>query len=131
MKTLKTLLPALLLFAFTPGLLVAQEAAQEAQPLTRKQPLEAELRPGEIHPYTLDLEAGTFVFGEVNQVSIDVVVKVLGPDGTQLAEFDSPARGPEPFSFTAEQAGVYRLEIRPFLEDETGRYSVNLRRTEP
>lgn len=131
MKTLKTLLPALLLLAFAPGLLVAQEAAQEAQPLTRNQPLESELRPGEIHPYTLDLEAGTFVFGEADQISIDVVVKVLAPDGTQLAEFDSPARGPEPFSFTAERAGVYRLEIRPFLEGETGRYSVNLRRTEP
>ena len=131
MKTLKTLLPALLLLGFAPGLLVAQEAAHEAQPLTLNQPLEADLHPGEIHAYTLDLEAGTFVFGEVNQISIDVVVKVLGLDGTQLAEFDSPARGPEPFSFTAEQAGSYRLEIRPFLEDETGRYSVDLRRTEP
>ena len=131
MKTLKTLLPALLICTFAPGLLFAQEVAQEAQPLTRNQPLEADLHPGEIHPYTLDLEAGTFVFGEVNQVSIDVVVKLLGPDGTQLAEFDNPARGPEPFSFTTEQAGVYRLEIRPFLEDETGSYAVHLRRTEP
>jgi CubicO group peptidase (beta-lactamase class C family) len=127
MKTLNIFFPALLLCTFAPGLVVAQEA----QPLTLNQPLTADLRPGGVHPYALDLVAGTFVFGEVNQISIDVVVKVVAPDGTQIAEFDNPARGPESFSFTTEQAGVYRLEIRPFLEDETGRYAVHLRRTEP
>ena len=131
MKSLNALLPTLLLFTFAPDLNVAQEVAHEAQPLTLNQPLESDLHPGEIHAYTLDVEAGTFVFGEVDQLSIDVVVKVLGADGAQLAEFDSPARGPEPFSFSSEQAGVYRLSVRPFLEDESGRYAAHVLQTEP
>jgi len=83
-----------------------------------------------LHAYTMELESGYFVFGAVNQITVDVVVTVKDPEGEQVGEFDIPARGAEPFQFTTETAGAYRFEVTPF-EEETGRYEFTLQLVEP
>jgi CubicO group peptidase (beta-lactamase class C family) len=78
----------------------------------------------------VELGAGQFVYGEATQHTMDVVVTVLGPDGQEVSTVDVTARGPEPFSFTTEAAGTYRIEVTPF-ERQAGRYALALRRVEP
>lgn len=82
------------------------------------------------HAYTLELQADQFVFGQVNQITVDVVVTVQGPDGETLHTFDNPARGPEPFHFTTTENGKYNIEVKPF-QKESGKYTIEVKRLEP
>lgn len=82
-----------------------------------------------VHAFSVELEENRFVYGEADQQSVDVVVSIFGPDDVVVATFDAPARGPEPFHFTSDSAGTYRIEIAPF-ERATGRYALALERVE-
>lgn len=103
--------------------------AQE-RPLAVGRVIADSLAPGSVHAFTLDLGADRFVFGAVEQLSVDVAVTILDPARERVARFDSPARGPEPFQFVSESAGTYRIEVRP-VDEGTGRYAVTLEREEP
>ncbi len=80
--------------------------------------------------YTIAVTDDTFLLGEVNQLTVDVIVRILDPKGAPLARFDGPSRGPERFSRRLRQAGTYQIEVAPF-EGTTGDYTVNLLRLEP
>ena len=107
-------------------------AAQvETQQLQQRKPVERELRAKQTHAYTIALEAGQFLDAAVNQRGIDVIVRVLAPDGKLIAEVDSPngTRGDEPIALEAKTAGTYRIEVSP-LEQEgnasVGRYEIRV-----
>ncbi len=82
------------------------------------------------HRYTLSVGAEHHVRGSVDQVSVDVALRILGPDEEVVAGFDGPPRGAEPFRFETEAAGDYVVEVTPF-EDESGDYVITLDRNEP
>lgn len=106
-------------------------AAQEpSRPITIGERVEDSLAPRDSRSYALAVSANRFVYGEVNQISVDVVVKVFDPSGRKLLEVDGPARGPEPFQFTAEAAGTYRIEVTPF-EDGQGTFAIRVVADEP
>ena len=92
--------------------------------------MERTLAAGDAHAYTLDLDAGQFVLGAADQITVDVEISLAGPDGERIQSFDQPARGPEPFRFTTETAGVYTLTVTPYGGEE-GRYVMRLVRAEP
>lgn len=122
----------LFLFCLTAPFARAQETRQ-GEPdasLVPDQVFRDSLASAEIATYSIDLPAGQFVYGEVDQVSIDAVVTIYDPDDRQVAAFDGPARGLEPFQFTTENAGRYRVEVAPFRND-SGRYTLTLKRIEP
>ena len=79
--------------------------------------------------FHLELEAGTFLYGVANQLTVDVVVTLYDSAGAILGVFDGPGRGPEIFTFEVEDAGNFLLEIRPF-EKEGGEYTLELKRVE-
>jgi CubicO group peptidase (beta-lactamase class C family) len=110
--------------------LAAPLAAQEATTLRVGQTVPGTLTPTSQHDYSIDLEAGMFVFGNVNQLSVDVEVTILGPDGEEIDDFDSPARGPENFTFETEAAGAHVIRVEPFDEQE-GDYEVTVEVVEP
>ena len=110
-------------------LLLATSVAAQT-PLTVGQSVEGTLATGDANAYTLALDADQFVFGAADQQTVDVVVTVTGPDGTEIGEFDGPARGAEPFQFEAEAAGDYTITVTPF-EDEEGAYALVVSRAEP
>jgi CubicO group peptidase (beta-lactamase class C family) len=126
MTTLRTLLFSLLLVASTgiPGL------AQESRAIAVGESISGSLEGDSNHRYTLDLRDGTFVYGEVDQISLDVVVTVFDAEGEQVRAFDNPARGPEPFQFETESAGTFVVEVTPFEEGE-GDYAIRVLRVEP
>jgi CubicO group peptidase (beta-lactamase class C family) len=75
--------------------------------------------------FKLELKQNAFVFGEVNQHDVDVVVKIFDVDHHEIASFDGPARGPESFKFTTAADGIYTITVAPF-EEGTGEYSITL-----
>ena len=84
----------------------------------------------DVHAYQLRLEAGQFVHVLVDQRGIDVVVKVYGPDGKQVAEVDGPSgmQGPESVYLVAEVDGSYRIEIHPVeARAAPGSYEVRIK----
>ncbi|HMV99230.1 MAG TPA: CHAT domain-containing protein [Acidobacteriota bacterium] len=87
------------------------------------------LNPAEKHTYPLTLKADDFLNLVVEQQGIDVVVRLVGPDGTVLIQVDSPngTEGPEPLSFIAELAGDYRLEVESLAKTGSpGKYQITL-----
>jgi len=84
-----------------------------------------ELGSDDRHSYDLIAKAGQFVFGSVNQDSVDVVVTVEGPGGARIGRFDVSARGPEQVQFETGEAGTYRLVVSPYQQAE-GTYSVGV-----
>ena len=104
----------------------AQDHRLPAEPQT--------LNPGEKHTYPLTLKANDFLKLVVEQQGIDVVVRLLGPDGNKLAEVDSPngTQGPEPLSFIVEQGGSYTVEVESLEKTaEPGKYELKLEAVKP
>ena len=89
-----------------------------------------ELKTGDEHIFELEAASDQFIYGYADQISVDVVVTILNPDGTQLALFDSPARGPEVYHFETSSEGTYTIKITPF-EEEEGKYAMKLIKSEP
>ncbi|MDZ7692158.1 MAG: serine hydrolase domain-containing protein [Balneolaceae bacterium] len=120
------------IFGITPLEAQTQDVPTDegATPLLPKQTVSDSLSTGDLHTYTVDIEANEFVYGEALQQTVDVVVTVYGPDGTTLDTFDNLARGAEPFLFSSDTTGRHRIEIKPF-EEQQGRYSVSIERIEP
>ena len=112
--------------------LSATAGAQGGWPLAPGQTVRDSLAGDVPHAYEVDLDAGQFVAGEVDQAGVDVVVWVIGPDpgARPLGPFDVLARGPEPFAFEAAAAGTHRVEVRPF-RGAAGRYALSLRSMAP
>lgn len=104
--------------------------AASAQMLRLGEAVPGSLESDSRHTYTIETETDFYVFGQVDQISVDVVVRVLAPDGEEISEFDSPARGPEPFQFSPTEAGIYTIEVTPF-EGAEGDYAILLIANEP
>lgn len=85
---------------------------------------------GTTHAFTLDLAADQFVYGEVEERSVDVSVTVRDPEGEVVRRFDGRRRGRQPFHFESEVAGMYMIDLEP-AEDSTGSYELRLDRVEP
>jgi len=74
--------------------------------------VESELSGGETHGYTVELKAGEFLRVTAEQNGIDVMVKLLDPEGRAVLAIDTSGRiGDEDLAFIAERQGAYRLEV--------------------
>lgn len=121
-------------FLFAAQVPVAQQpspptAQVEPQQLEHRKPIERELKAGETHAYKIALEAGQFLDAAVNQRGIDVVVRVFAPDGSKIAEIDSPngTQGDEPITLEVRTAGTYRIEVSALDKDaKPGRYEIRI-----
>lgn len=80
--------------------------------------------------YTFDTGKNYYLYGYVDQLSVDVVVTILDPAGEKIQEYDGPAIGPEPFQFSPESDGQYTVEVTSF-EGAEGDYEIVLVASEP
>ncbi|MDZ7808479.1 MAG: serine hydrolase [Gracilimonas sp.] len=104
--------------------------AQDTTELKQGEEVSQSLAKGGAHIYSIDLNSDFMIFGKVDQKTVDVIVKITGPDGKLVDQFDGPARGPESFRFTTKQNGVYSIKVVPFEENE-GDYSILVQIVEP
>lgn len=112
-------------------LLVGLSAGQdekEISGLEEGKPVQRELRGGQSHSYRVELAAGQFMQAIVEQISVDVSIKVFDPNGQKLLEVDNPNSryGLESASLIAETPGRYLLEVRPINQMAAGRYLMRL-----
>jgi CubicO group peptidase (beta-lactamase class C family) len=118
----------------TAALLVALAGASslsaQPTPLTPGRAVRAALATGDTARYQVVLDSNTFVRAKVDQIAVDVVVRVLAPGGRPILRVDGPARGEEWFQFEATAPGAYQVQVIPF-EEETGEYAITLVRREP
>ncbi|MCI0698583.1 CHAT domain-containing protein [candidate division KSB1 bacterium] len=122
---------------------IAQERAdssqmrQDIRALELGKPIERDLKGGEVHTYQINLTAGQYLHVVADQRGIDVVATLLGPDGKQIIEVDSPSgkNGREPIMLVTDVSGNYRLEVSSSeKESAPGRYEAKieeLRRATP
>lgn len=108
----------------------ASDAAAQVTQLRAGRTVRGALSEGDTARYTVELGDDYFVYGEVNQISVDVAVRILGPDGNQRGRFDGLGRGGERFFRQTNAAGAHTIEVIP-VEDETGEYAITLHRAEP
>ncbi len=120
-----------LLAAFALLVAVTDLAAQTE--LRRGRTLTGSIAAGDTARYTFEAGENDFVLGEVNQISIDVTIRVLDADGEQRARFGGLGRGPERFSGQPSEAGTYTVELIVAGDDEdaSGDYEITLLRQEP
>jgi len=97
--------------------------AQNVTELTVGQSVDGSLIHEEEDIYTLQLDADQFVAGWANQITVDVVIVVTGPDGEEVNRTDVSGRGADNFQFEAEAAGEHHITISPF-EEEEGDYAL-------
>lgn len=101
----------------------------ETHQLELGQPIEREMKGGEIHVYRVSVASGQLLRVVVHQRGIDVVVSLIGPDGQQILEIDGlrGEQGPEPVSVVTEITGTYLLKVgSPDSQAVPGRYQVKI-----
>jgi len=131
---LKTVLHNLVLlinlfWLLSPGVRVGAQGEQEARLLDLGKPVERELAGGQSHSYQITLARSQCLSVIVEQRGIDVVARLMGPDGKQIAEFDFEIRkqGQEAVSRVAEVAGSYRLNVQAKEKGTpAGRYAIRV-----
>lgn len=89
------------------------------------QPVRASLQPGDTLRYAFEAGDNYLLYGEVDQLSVDVVVTLLDAEGRRLSAWDGPGRGPEPFSRPLRDAGTYTLQVTGF-EDGDGEFVIRV-----
>jgi CubicO group peptidase (beta-lactamase class C family) len=81
--------------------------------------------------HTITVGADHFVYGEVDQVSVDVGVRVLDPEGNAVLRASGLGRGGERFAGELKEAGTYTVELVAEQEDGSGDYALTIHRLEP
>jgi CHAT domain-containing protein/Tfp pilus assembly protein PilF len=84
------------------------------------------LPPGDVHAYPVDLRADEYVHLNVEQLGVDVELRLFDPAGKLLLRIDSPTgdRGAEELFFLAPRAGRYRAEVALRWGPAGGRYRI-------
>src|SRR6266511_1830471 len=102
---------------------------KEARLLEPGKPHRRELAGGQRHVYRIRLAADQFLKAVIEQDGIDLVARLLGPDGKQIMEFDSERRlrGRETVAQVAEGEGDYRLVVQPRQKAaQAGAYEIQI-----
>src|SRR5687768_6347730 len=75
------------------------------------------------HTYSFNLKPGWLLHLSLEQQGVDVLARVLAPDGRELFRVDSPrgGEGSEEVWVVAGSAGLYRVVVEPWPGSE-GKY---------
>lgn len=109
---------------------VSTSIAAQQTPLRSGESHRGTAAPGDTIRYGVDAPDDYFVRGVADQISADITVRIVRPDGRQLRSIGGLARGEVRFQFETDGAGIYVIEIIS-SQDETGEYAIALDRLEP
>jgi CHAT domain-containing protein/tetratricopeptide (TPR) repeat protein len=118
------------LVAFS-SLLFGQTANLQLEP---GKPIDRELRGGETHSYTVEVQKDQYLSITTQQKGIDVVVRLIDPAGRRVLEIDSPngKNGPEPIWYVTETGGRFAVDVSSLEKDaKQGNYEITLNQITP
>jgi len=118
------------LISFVVALVFFGTAVAQDIPLQVDDSIFATLSAEDKQIYSIHAESDNYILGRVNQISVDVELRILDPEGNPVSTIDSRTRGTEQFSFETEAEGQYTIEVSP-KEEEHGDFSIVLERLEP
>lgn len=127
---MRTLFQFIILFLLLPSVLLSQNGEDKFTPLSVGETITDSLTSKSVDIYTVELDSTQFVFGHADQLTVDVVISIIGPQDETVGRFDYSARSKDTFQFDTESAGTYRIEITPF-EEEEGTYSLSIDHVAP
>ena len=125
------LILAIYLVCHSASVALAQSAAPVLEP---GKSIEREIAGGETHSYPIMLDSGQYVSATIDQIGIDVSVKIIGPGHQQLAEVDDwkLIGRVELIVFGTNSAGKYFLEVSPVNRNaNAGRYELKIKLLSP
>lgn len=112
--------------------LTVQQNPAESTTLELGVPIERELAAGQKHSYQITLAQGQFIKVEIKQLSVEVRISLIQPDGKTIPVVDIFLHQPmTDFERVVELAGVYRLEVFTRAKSPTGRYEIRLAELRP
>ncbi len=119
-----------LMLAAMTGVAFAQEQAEVLNP---GQPIQRQLRGGDIHSFQIQLQAGEFLRVSAMQIGIDIQLSLFGSSGQKLSETDglNSSQGPEVAAVIAEQTGSLRIEITADKAVPPGSYELKIEALRP
>jgi len=91
--------------------LASASAVLAQEPLPVAESVVRDVKAGATHSFTVQLNAGDYVAGFVDQRGIVVVATAFLPDGSKIRTFNGPPTGKRQFAIVAEAAGAYRLDL--------------------
>jgi CHAT domain-containing protein/Tfp pilus assembly protein PilF len=103
--------------------------AQERTPLAIGVTIRREMGGGDSHLYTIAVADAGLLKVSAEQVGIDIVLTLLGPDGAPISEVDRPngSHGPETLSARIDVPGVYTLTVRSWVKSAAvGTYTLQV-----
>jgi hypothetical protein len=113
---LRRFLPSVLVLGLV---LLPSALAAQAVPIGVNELRSGSLATGDTARFSFEAGDDFLLYGEVNQISVDVVVTLTDPEGRRVGPaWDGPARGSEAFSTTIPTAGIYTLHVAPFQQEE-------------
>jgi len=118
------------LISFVVALVFFGTAVAQDIPLQVDDSIFATLSAEDKQIYSIHAESDNYILGRVNQISVDVELRILDPEGSPVSTIDSRTRGTEQFSFETEAEGQYTIEVSS-KEEEHGDFSIVLERLEP
>ena len=99
------------LFLLAVGTITVTDLSAQATELRRGRTVAATLAAGDTARYTFDAGEDRFVLGEVNQISVDVTIRVLDSEGAQIGRFGGLGRGHLRFGGRTSGAGTHTVEL--------------------
>ncbi len=124
---------ALTVCAAIPILIAGCQAWGQTTELRPGSTVAGALSTGQTVRYTIDAGENEFFLGEVDQISVDVDIRILDPAGERIGQFGGLGRGPERFSTRTGGGGTHTVELVAAGDDEdgAGSYEITLLRHEP
>lgn len=101
--------------------------------LTPGNPISSKISGGTTQSYEINLVEGDFAHVVVDQINVDVAIKLFDVAGKEILACDEESRnqGREQFDFVADQSGQYRIEIQPLLKNAEGQIEIHLNQIRP
>ena len=104
----------------------SREKTEEQGTLKLGENQQRTLAPGTIHVWNLGLKKGQYIGVEVQQKKMAVIVRSIGPAGTQTGEVAIPIEKSraEKIIWITQKAGIWKMEIAPSEAGHAGSYEI-------
>jgi len=113
-----------------PPLTLVYERVPDGPILKTGVPVEHSFGPAQADEYRVELRAGDYCQGKVDQKGGAVTVAAYRPDGSRIRNFGGPPDGKKTFAFEAASSGTYKLVMRSAVSPATS-YTVTIDKIAP